>query len=406
MRIPGFLRLRTVQIALAIVAVLIGVRAVLPIAIERFANKTLDSLEGYSGHIEDVDLALIRGAYVIEGVRVVKTGGKVPVPFFSASEVDLSVQWGALLDGVIVSEIDVRSPRINFVTEPSGVEASTTEQKKAKAQQSQTKPASNWTDVVKGLTPFEINRFSISDGRVHYRDFGSEPKVDIYVQNIDAEARNLTNSEERTGSLVSTFEARALAMKSGRIRMDGKVNPYAKAPTFDVALRLNDLDLRQLNPYLRAYAKVDVERGNFSLDAELAAKEGRFNGYVKPFIEKLDVVRWGQEKESLPNKAWQAAVEAAGELFQDQSRDRTATRIPIEGRFDQPDIDVWSAVGNLIRNAFIEALQRGLEGSIDIEKVAGKDSDGSRPSDAQEGEKSEHRGDGARRDERPGKPRE
>jgi hypothetical protein len=411
MRIPGFLHLRTVQVALAIVAVLIAVRAVLPIAIERFANKTLDSLEGYSGHIEDVDLALIRGAYVIEGVRIVKTGGKVPVPFFSASEIDLSVQWGALLDGVIVSEIDVRSPKINFVTEPSGEEAKTSEQKKAKARQSQTEPASNWTDVVKELTPFKINRFSISDGRVHYRDFGSKPKVDVYVQNIDAEARNLTNSEERPGSLVSTFEARALAMKSGRIRMDGKVNPYAKAPTFDVALRLNDLDLRQLNPYLRAYAKIDVERGSFSLDSELAAKEGRFNGYVKPFIEKLDVVRWGQEEESLPNKAWQAAVEAAGELFQDQSRDRTATRIPIEGRFDQPDIDVWSAVGNLLRNAFIEALQRGLEGSIDVEKVAGKDSDAPQRSDTKDGEKSERRGDDAREDDGrkgdgPGKPRQ
>jgi hypothetical protein len=390
MRIVGFLRWRSVQIVLALVVVLIAVRAVLPIAIERFANKTLDSLEGYSGHIEDVDLALIRGAYVIEGVRIVKTGGKVPVPFFSASEIDLSVQWGALLDGVIVSEIDVRRPKINFVTEPSGDEAKTADQKQAKAQQSQTEPASNWTDVVKELTPFKINRFSISDGQVHYRDFGSEPKVDIYVQNIDAEARNLTNSEERPGALVSTFEARALAMKSGRIRLNGKVNPYAKAPTFDAAIRLNDLDLRQLNPYLRAYAKLDVERGSFSLDAELAAKQGRFNGYVKPFIEKLDVVRWGEENESLPNKAWQAAVEAAGELFQDQSRDRTATRIPIEGRFDQPDIDVWSAIGSLLRNAFIEALQRGLEGSIDVEKVAGKDSDGLERSDkSKDSEKSE-----------------
>src|SRR5688572_3964771 len=149
MRIPGFLHLRTVQVVLAIVALLVAVRAVLPIAIERFANETLDDLEGYSGHIEDVDLALIRGAYVIEGVQVVKTGGKVPVPFFSASEIDLSVQWGALLDGRIVSEIDVRSPKVNFVTEPSGKDAKSPDQKQAKASQSQTEPASNWTDVVK-----------------------------------------------------------------------------------------------------------------------------------------------------------------------------------------------------------------------------------------------------------------
>ena len=35
----------------------------------------------------------------------------VPAPFFSAREIDLSIEWGALLDGAIVSEIDVYAPK-------------------------------------------------------------------------------------------------------------------------------------------------------------------------------------------------------------------------------------------------------------------------------------------------------
>src|SRR5688572_70920 len=90
---------KAVVIPVLLVGLLIGVRAVLPIAIERYVNRTLDGMEGYDGRIEDVDLGLWRGAYRIEGIRLVKTDGRVPVPFFSAREVDLSLQWSALLDG-------------------------------------------------------------------------------------------------------------------------------------------------------------------------------------------------------------------------------------------------------------------------------------------------------------------
>jgi hypothetical protein len=146
--------------------------------------------------------------------------------------------------------------------------------------------------------PFNINRFSIDNGEVHYRDFTSTPKVDVFVQDIYAEARNLTNSEDRTGSLVATFDGRARAMKSGRIRFDGKVDPYAKQPKFESDFKLDGLDIRELNPYLRAYANVDAEQGTFAMDAELAARDGRFNGYVKPFVKDLDVLRWKEERAS------------------------------------------------------------------------------------------------------------
>lgn len=354
------------KIAIAIVALLVVVRALLPVVIERYANRTLDQLEGYSGHIEDVDLALLRGAYVIEGVRIVKTGGKVPAPFFSASEIDLSVEWGALLDGSVVAEIDVIDPELNFVTASSKPQG----QKQAQAQ---VEPSDNWTDVVQALTPISINRFSLQNAEVHYRDFSSDPEVDIYVQDLNAVARNLTNSEDRTGSMVAKFEGRGLAMGSGAIRFDGSVDPYAKQPTFEFNFKLNDLALKQLNPFLRAFASIDVERGTFSMDAEFAANDGRFKGYVKPFVEDLDVLRSGGEEEGLLNEVWQAVVGTAAELLEDQSRDRTATRIPFEGKLENPNVDVWSAAGTLLENAFIEALRRGLEGSVDVQKVTGKD---------------------------------
>jgi hypothetical protein len=77
-------------------------------------------------------------------------------------------------------------------------------------------------------------------------------------------------------------------------------------------------------------------------------------------------------------------VDVASEVLEDQERDQAASRITFSGRLDAPDIDIWSAIGSLLKNAFIEALQRGLDGSVDLEKVAGKDFGDSKGEDAKD----------------------
>jgi len=354
-----FWRSRWLWAVVALLAILVAIRAALPIVVERFVNEKLDELEGYSGHVTDVDLNLYRGAYQIEGIRIVKTGARIPVPFFSARLLDISVEWGALFDGDIVAEIELHGPKLNFVKGPT-------------ERTSQTEPADNWTDTVRDLAPFRINRFAIYNGEVHYRDLHSDPKVDIYVQKIAGEARNLTNAEDLAGSLVATFRAKALAMSSGAVEIAGKYNPYAKRPTFEIDASVNRLNLPQLNTFLKAYGNVDAEAGKLSVDSEFAASRGRFRGYIKPFIDDLDVLRWDQEEEGLFGKLWEGLVEFVGEILEDQSKDRIATRVPFSGSIDDPEADVWSTIGGVLKNAFIEAMRRGIEGEINLKDAQAK----------------------------------
>lgn len=341
-------------VALGVVAlVLVAARVALPVVLERFVNEKLDELDGYSGSVQDIDVSLWRGAYQIEGLRIVKTGEKVPVPFVSARVIDLSVQWKALLDGSIVAEIELFGPKLNFVNAKQPTER-------------QTKVDESWTDTVKDLVPFEINRVAIHNGQVHYRDLESKPRVDVFVQDLNATLRNLTNSEKLGGNLYASFRAEALAMGSGKIKCEGKLNPYAKYPTFDFAFSLDGLKLKQVNEFLQAYANIDAEAGTISLDAEFSASDGKFRGYAKPFIDDLQVLKWNEEKEGFFGKLWEAVAEAAGELLEDQDKDRIATRIPFSGSIDSPSADVWTTIGGLLKNAFLEALRRGLEGSIKV----------------------------------------
>jgi hypothetical protein len=344
-------RSRLLWIVGVIAVIAIALHAVLPSIVLRYVNKELDGLEGYSGHVEDIDISLLRGAYQIQGVRIVKTDGRVPVPFFRADEIDISVEWGALFDGDIVAEIDVHRPVLNFVKGPT-------------EKTSQTEPGDNWTETVRDLAPFKINRFAIHNGSVHYRDFHSDPQVNIFAQDIRGVARNLTNAEDLSGSLVATFEAKALAMNSGAFELKGKYNPYAKHPTFEVDAALDHLNIKQLNSFLKAYANVDAERGKISIDTEVAASKGRFRGYVKPFIDDLQVLDWNKENEGLLTKLWEGVVEVVGEVLEDQDKDRIATRVPLRGSIDDPEADIWSTIGGVLKNAFLEALRRGIEHEI------------------------------------------
>jgi hypothetical protein len=76
---------------------LVVVHTYLTIWVRDYVNRKLSEIHGYRAHVAAATLQLWRGAYQIHYLDIKKTSGKVPVPFFSAPLVDLSVQWRALI---------------------------------------------------------------------------------------------------------------------------------------------------------------------------------------------------------------------------------------------------------------------------------------------------------------------
>src|SRR6185295_3446674 len=72
-------------------------RAMLPWIVRDYVNQTLDRNPLYAGNIGEVQIHLWRGAYSIQDVRISKTTGNVPVPFFAAKHVDFAIEWKPLL---------------------------------------------------------------------------------------------------------------------------------------------------------------------------------------------------------------------------------------------------------------------------------------------------------------------
>jgi hypothetical protein len=350
---------KTVIWLLAILVAAIAIRAALPSLIRHFANRKLDTIPEYRGRIGDVDLNLYRGAYRIQDIALEKLEGESRVPFFSAELVDFSVEWGALMRGSLVGEVELHSPRLNFVVAKTKKE-------------SQTGIDSSWADRSEELFPLDINRFSIRGGEIRFRDLTRTPKVDIRIDRIEALAQGLTTrADDGDGPLPATLHATGKAMGQAEVRLDLKLDPMAKEPTFDMDGELKNLELPVLNEFLKAYAGLDAEGGTFSLFTEIAASEGKFKGYVKPLAKDLKVFSPRDKDEGgLLQSAWEALVAGVAAVLENPEKERVATQIPLSGSLKNPEAGIWPTVGQLLRNAFISALQPSLTHAVGFEDVA------------------------------------
>jgi hypothetical protein len=355
---------RLLWILAAVVLLLVAARVALEPVVERYVNHVLAKNPTYSGSIADVDIHLLRGAYVIQGAVLEKRDGTSTVPFLDIPEIDLSVEWKALVRGSVVAKIELREPKVNFVG--------------GSGESNQAGGGNDWRQTVKDLVPVKINRFSIVDGQVHYQDPTAKPPVDVAVDDLYVEATNLTNSEDLSETLVAKVEARGRPLDLGTFELRASLDPYAELPTFDLDASMKGVPLTRGNDFLEAYGKLDVESGTLDAYTELASKDGRFKGYVKPLLHDVKVVKLDKDlKEGGPlQTALETVVGAAKGLLANDKTGNVATVVPIEGSFQDPSVNTWSTVGQALKNAFVEALFGGIEGTIsmeDVDRVSARD---------------------------------
>jgi len=353
---------KSTKIVIIVLVVIIGIRLALPYIVLNYTNKTLSHMKGYTGHIEDIDIALYRGAYKIKEMYLHKIDSVTSQEsdFFDSRLIDLSVEWKALFDGKLVGQLKFENPKIKFIKD------------KVEPQQLQN-DTSEFRKLLDDLMPLEVNRFEITDGTIQYIDSTSKPKVDIEMNNTYVLAENLKNIKD-TALLPAKVQATADVYK-GKMILQMKLDLLALKPTFDMNLELKDTYLPDLNDFFKAYGKLDVNRGTFGLYSEIASKQGKFVGYVKPLITDLDIVGAEDRKDNILQKIWETMIGVGGQVFKNQSKDQVATKIPLKGTFKDAESNLWIAIIQLLKNAFVQALQPSIDQEINIASVNKKDSE-------------------------------
>ena len=357
MHAPEIRRRQKFLIALAVLAVaLIGLRIALPSIVRDRANAALQALENYDGSVDDIDLHLWRGAYRIQGIRIVKTGSKLPAPFFSADAIDLSVEWRSLLRGSLVGEGVFTSPDLNLIQAKS-------------EKDSQLGEGVNWADRLEDLFPFRFNTIRVREGRVTFTAPGIRTRDALTAEQLNGKVMNMTNVADSDKEAFASFDFEGRVLGDAPLRIKGGVNPLAKQPTFDVNLELKRVQLPKVNPWLRQYIKADAEAGQLQLYLELAAADGKFKGYAKPIMQDVNILSSEEPEKNPFKRVWEGIVDFAANVLENQEEDQLAARIPFSGTIQNPKAGIVETIVSVLRNAFVGAFARSLEGSVSIRDV-------------------------------------
>ena len=340
-------------VLLSVIGLLIIARLVLPIFLLNYVNKVLSEMEGYRGHVEDLDLEILKGGYAVDGFTLQKLEGKIPVPFISANRIAINIEYGALFRHFeLVGELLLFGPKVNFVNGPT-------------KETSQTGTEGDWTTPLKKLKTFTLNRVTISNGEVAYYDFHSKPKVDLKLTDLNLLITNLKNVEHKASNLPSTLKITATSIGKGNLDINGKLNVLKEIPDFDMNLKFTNVNLPALNDFVKAYGNFDFEKGKFNLFAEAALSDSYLKGYAQPMMEDVQVLNWKKDKdEPFFQRIWEGIVGTAVDLTENQRKDRFATKIPFEGNIKNMKTDIWATIINIFKNEFIKAFPKATDQSI------------------------------------------
>lgn len=342
----------TVTFIVVILSLLIMLRLYLPYWALHTVNQKLSDMGEYTGHIENVDIDIYRGAYQLQQLSISKVKGDHQVPFLQMDNIDIALSWRALFKGEILADLWLDSPQVNFVDSNQ-------------AENTQSGKGGDWKGVVEGLIPITISNITLNDGRIAFRNFDSTPPVNIQLTELHAEVTNLTNIAGQDGKRVADLKLNAKLLNSASMEMDAQFDPFV-SNDFLISLKTESVSLPLLNDFAQAYASFDFRAGTGEVISELKASGGRLNGYVKPLFKDVDILDWEQDvvkdDDGVFQLSWEGLSGGLAGLFTNNSSDKVATQINITGSLDNPEISAFDAIIEALKNAFIEAFDNKFEG--------------------------------------------
>ena len=336
-------------IPIIIIVALIVLRLFLPTIVRNYVNGVLADIPGYYGQVKDIDIALIRGAYVIDSLYLNTVDGESEVPFLNLGVTDISVEWRALLKGKIVSEIVMTRPQFTYVFEDQQTDSVGDAD------------AEVWTKALTDLVPIDINHLEIIDGKASFVQMTTDPSIDLYLNKINLNATNLRNVERDGRNLPSEVQATAISIGEGQVKLDGKMDLVKEIPDVDISFSLENASVTALNDFTNHYAGIDFAEGNFNIFSEVAIADGFLTGYVKPLLKNSKLI---EKEDKFFEKLWEGFVGFFKFVLKNQKNNTLATKIPIEGDLNAVQSKVLPTVFNIFKNAWINAYKGVVDDEV------------------------------------------
>jgi Domain of Unknown Function (DUF748) len=207
-----------------------------------------------------------------------------------------------------------------------------------------------------------VREFDIRSSNLAYTDQVSNPNYKLFMNDTNIALKNLSNHQQQGPADVSIH---GNFMGSGDGTLSGTFLASRSGPAFNLKIALLNTDLPALNDLLRAYGKFDVAAGKLSVFSQVAVKNGNINGYVKPMFAGLEVYNYQKDKNTpILHQAKELVIGGASHLLKNRRTEEVASDVDLKGTLTSPNVDTWQALGQVLRNAFIEAIIPGFDRAV------------------------------------------
>lgn len=331
-------------IALGVVlAIVIVIRLILDPIAAHYTRKALNNSDTMRGDFDRVHVTVLPPGYEIHKLKIderVDRGWKHPL--FYAERVKAGVDMRNLLHARLAAHARIDEPKIIYT-------------QRAKTEKKTTTAPPDLVPMLRKVLPARVDRIEIRDGEILFRDLVDKGQPELWVHKIEVAVEDLATRRKLSGGEPATVSASAELGRSGQATMFVSANPFARPLAFAGKVEVRGWRIAELYDLVEPQTKLQPTKGTLDVFIEFKSRDGRISGGVKPVLKNAEV-KAAEEGIGTRLKAWVA--DEALHIFSDRvpGRNAVATVIPIEGRLDQPDIQLWPTVLGVVRNAFVEGV--------------------------------------------------
>jgi hypothetical protein len=208
----------------------------------------------------------------------------------------------------------------------------------------------------------QVRQFEVTHSSFFYTDKTKERAYRVFMTDTDITLKNLSNHQEPGTADIALH---GKFMGSGDTKVIGDFLASRHGPALNMNLAIEHTDLTSMNAVLRAYGGFDVAASQFSLFSQVGIRNGYLKGYVKPMFADLEVYDYRKDKNTpVLHQAKELLLAGASHLFRNSRTQQVATEVDLSGKLASPGISAWQAIGQVLYNAFIQAILPGFDRAI------------------------------------------
>ncbi|MCO4755355.1 MAG: DUF748 domain-containing protein, partial [Bacteriovoracaceae bacterium] len=213
-----------------------------------------------------------------------------------------------------------------------------------------------------------LKEFFITRVEVLLRDLRESDELSIPFVLKDVLVKNLEimPAKERTGTNYGELSAKGEVF-DGQITINGRVNPFHRPQILSLNVKIENVSLVKLNPYLKRFAQVDAKEGKISVFIESAVKGENVEGSIEFATEKAEMVKGWQEGQPFLKNLKENVMDLGFRLLNKGDDDETVTgRIPFTGKVDEIKWGFWELFETLLTNAVARPLTGSIEDNLEL----------------------------------------